>query len=121
MTLFTTLSSSYYKNILFFVLTFKFYFFLIGVTGVASVGLKRLKKIVREKIEQRCRAPGSGSMASVNPHVLKSMFKRFDTSGDGALDRNGKSTKKTKKQKTKNKKQKQKKRKKRKKRTKNIF
>ena len=51
-------------------------------------------------------------MASVNPHVLKSMFKRFDTSGDGALDRNGKSTKKQK-----NKKQKKRKRK----RTKNIF
>ena len=57
------------------------------VTGVASVGLKRLKVIVRAKIEQRCRASSSGSMATVNPHVLKSMFKRFDTSGDGSLDR----------------------------------
>ena len=44
------------------------------------------------------------------------MFKRFDTSGDGALDRNGKSTKKTKKQKTKIKTKKE-----RRKRTKNIF
>ena len=58
-------------------------------------------------------------MASVNPHVLKSMFKRFDTSGDGALDRNGKSTKKKKKQKRKTKKKKEKK--KMTKKTKNIF
>ena len=121
MTLLPHSSSSYYKNILFFILTSNFFFFLIGVTGVASVGLKRLKKIVREKIEQRCRAPGSGSMASVNPHVLKSMFKRFDTSGDGALDRNGKSTKKQKKNKKTKIKTKKNKRKRKTKRTKNIF
>ena len=60
-------------------------------------------------------------MASVNPHVLKSMFKRFDTSGDGALDRNGKSTKKNKKQKTKIKTKKRKKKKRKKKKTKIIF
>lgn len=51
------------------------------VSGIASVGIKRLKKIVREKIEQRCRSSSTGSMATVNPHVLKKMFKRFDTSG----------------------------------------
>jgi Ca2+-binding EF-hand superfamily protein len=58
-----------------------------SVSGIASVGIKRLKDIVREKIEQRCRSSSTGSMATVNPHVLKKMFRRFDTSGDGSLDR----------------------------------
>ena len=50
------------------------------------------------------------------------MFKRFDTSGDGALDRNGKSTKKTKrKTKKKRKKNKKEKEKNQKKRQKKYF
>ena len=55
--------------------------------GLQSVGIKRLKQIVRDKIEQRCRSSSSGSMATVNPHVLKQMFSRFDTDGGGSLDR----------------------------------
>lgn len=54
---------------------------------IPSVGLQRVKEIVKSKVEQKVRGPSTGKWATVNPHVLKSFFKLFDPSGKGELPR----------------------------------
>eukprot|EP00949_MAST-11_sp_MAST-11-sp1_P004985 g4985.t1 len=55
--------------------------------GIASIGIKRLMQIVKQKVEMKARGPAAGKFATVNPHVLKRMFMMFDTSGSGELSR----------------------------------
>ena len=54
---------------------------------ITSIGLKRVKEIVKHKVEQRVRGSSTGKWATVNPHVLKSFFKLFDPTGNGELPR----------------------------------
>ena len=41
---------------------------------ITSIGLKRVKEIVKHKVEQRVRGSSTGKWATVNPHVLKSLM-----------------------------------------------
>lgn len=52
---------------------------------VASIGVKRLKEVLKVKIEQKCKGRSTGAFARTSAHQLKKIFHEFDTDGGGTL------------------------------------
>merc|ERR1711871_1381369 len=52
---------------------------------VASIGVKRLKEVLKVKIEQKCKGRASGAYARTSAHEMKKIFHEFDSDGGGTL------------------------------------